>query len=70
MSQIVRLPILGDSSADCVENWYVISYQIVTGYPVVTSMLHPDVRTCTPPFCISGKSWPIVFKFDLSLGIH
>ena len=65
MSQMFRVPFLGNGWADCVEIWYALGDPLVTPYVVVTGGVSLHVRTCKPRLCISGTAWPIVFKFGV-----
>ena len=73
MSQMFRLPFLGNGWADCVEIWDAVGDPLVTAYAVITGGISLHVRTCrdtrTPRFCISETARPIVFKFVCGLGV-
>ena len=67
---MLRLLLLGNGWADCVEIWYALGDPLVTAYAVVTGGASLHVRTCTPRFCISGTARPIVFKFGVWVWNH
>ena len=60
-----RLLFLGNGWADCVEIWYALGNPLATAYAVVTDGVSLHIRTCTPRFCISQTTRPIVFKFGV-----
>ena len=65
-----RLLFLGNGWADCVEIWYALGNLLATAYAVVTDRVSLHVRTCTPRFCISQTTRPIVFKFGVWVSSH
>ena len=65
-----RLLFLGNGWADCVEIWYALGNFLSTAYAVVMDGVSPHVRTCTPRFCISQTTRPILFKFGVWVSNH
>ena len=66
----VRTPFssLGNGGTACAEIWYVVRDPLAKRLTEVNDGVH--VRTCAPPFLISGMAERIALKFGVWLGYH
>ena len=67
---MLRLLLLGNGWADCVEICYALGDPLVTAYAVVTGGVSLHVRTCTLRFCSSGMARPIMINFGVWVWSH